>query len=120
MKYAWMAAVAALLLATGLTAQIQVGNDPYTTTEVVDSSGTPTNQPAKLSDPGDILVGNGFAVDVVVEIWSSEGELLLRTTVAANNLAFKSPHGLPAGDHEIRACDAGNPPPQPCGTVCVG
>jgi len=114
-----LALLMAVLPVTGLTGQIHVGADAYSTTEVVDSGGSPTNNQAALKDPGDILIGNGFDVAVIVEIWA-DGIKVFEGTIPAKDFDIQSPHTIPPGEHEIRACDAGNPPPVACGTVCVG
>jgi hypothetical protein len=109
----------AFLLLTGLPAQLHLGADAYSTTEMVNASGAETNNEAKLDRSGtDILVGNGFGVYMIVEIRSASGELLFSTTVAPNNLVL-GPHQIPSGEHNVLACDAGSPPPKKCGTVCV-
>ncbi len=119
MNRSWMILLMAVLPVTGLAAQIHMGADAYSTVEIVDSGQNPTNNQPQLKDPGDILIGNGFDVDVIVEIWA-DGIKVFEGTIPARDFDIQSPHNLPPGQHEIRACDAGNPPPQPVGTVCVG
>jgi hypothetical protein len=55
---------------------------------------------------------------VIVEIRDDNGTLLFSGTVHPNDF-LAGTHSLPSGKHDVLACDAGNPPPQQCGTVCV-
>lgn len=119
MNRLWMTLLMVVLPATGLVAQIHMGHDALSTVEVVDKDLNPTNNQAQLKDPGDILIGNGFDVDVIVEIWA-DGIKVFEGTIPQNDFDILAPHNIPPGEHEIRACDASSPPPQPVGTVCVG
>jgi hypothetical protein len=111
--------LAVFVLATALPAQLHLGVSAYSTTEVIDASGAPTHVQANLSKAGTgIAIGSGFDVYVIVEIRDENGTLLFSGTVAPNDF-LAGTHNLPSGKHDILACDAGSPPPQQCGTVCV-
>lgn len=111
--------LASVLLVTVLPAQVHLGTSVYTTTQMVDASGAATGKEAALDKAGtNILIGNGFGVYVIVEIRDANGDLLFSGTVPPND-ALSGTHNLPTGEHNVLACDAGNPPPQQCGTVCV-
>ena len=119
MKHLWSVLIATLLLATSAPAQLHLGANSYSSTEVINASGAPTNVQANLGKSGTgIVIGNGFGVYVIVEIRDDNGTLLFSGTVHPNDF-LAGTHSLPSGKHDVLACDAGNPPPQQCGTVCV-
>jgi hypothetical protein len=119
MSKLWSMLLVTLFSMAELSAQMYLGRDVGSSVEMVNASTDPTNAEAKLDGSGTgILIGNGFGVYLIVEIWSESGELLFSTTVAPNNVAIGS-HYCPPGCHEVRCCDAGNPPPKKCGTVSV-
>jgi len=105
-------------MAFSLSAQVHLGANAYATKEMVNSSAQPTNNEAQLDDTGDILVGNSFGVAIILEVRDADGVLMFSTSVPAENIALGT-HNIPPGLHDVRVCEAGNPPPVKCGTVCV-